>query len=86
MAPTASQFKALDAVERVSSILSILGTSFIIVTFLTSRLFDKPVNRLVFFTSFANIFASIAGLIGRQGIAAGPDSALCQIQGLLIHW
>lgn len=86
MALTENQSRILEIMERVSSVLSLLGTSFIILTFLTSRMFRKPINRLVFYASFANTFTNVSTLIARDGIKAGPNSALCQMQGFLIQW
>ena len=86
MASSERQFEVLDITERVSSTLSLIGTSFIILTFLTSRAFHKPINRLAFYAAFANILANVATLITRAGIRAGRDSALCQMQGFFIQW
>jgi hypothetical protein len=80
-----SQFRSLQITEHVVSALSLSGTLFIISTFLSSPHFRKPINRIVFYASFGNIFMSIGTLISREGIKRGPDSALCQFQAFLLH-
>ncbi len=83
---TDQQLRVLEITERVSSVLSLLGTTFIIVTFLTSRSFRKPINRIVFYVSFANILTNVATLISRESIRQGVDSPICQAQAFLIQW
>lgn len=85
MALTHEELRAIVVVERISSVLSLLGASFIILTFLSSPLFHKPINRLVFYSSFANIMTNVGTLISRSAVHK-PNSAVCQTQGFLIHW
>lgn len=71
--------------ERVSSVFSILGASFVIITFLASPSFHRPVNRMVFYASWGNLLSNVATMISRSGIDAGQDSSLCQSQSFLIQ-
>jgi hypothetical protein len=80
-----AQLHTVVVTERVSSALSLMGTVFIMGTFLSSRHFRKPINRLIFYASIGNVFMSIATLISRQGIERGPDSPMCQFQAFLIQ-
>ncbi|KAI9803706.1 MAG: hypothetical protein M1833_000618 [Piccolia ochrophora] len=82
---TPGQMKAIQVTERLTSVLSLLGTGFIILTFLGSRAFHKPINRLVFYACFGNIMANVATLMSTNGIEAGPASPLCQFQAFLIQ-
>lgn len=82
---TVAQLRAIEVTERVTSILSLLGTSYIIVTFLAFPAFRKPINRLVFYASWGNIICNAGTLISRSGIEAGPGSALCQLQAFVIQ-
>ncbi|MCJ1367526.1 hypothetical protein MMC16_006659 [Acarospora aff. strigata] len=82
---TTKQLDAIEVTERLASILSLLGTSYIVITFLASPAFRKPINRLVFYASWGNIVCNVATLISRSGIDAGPGSSLCQLQGFLIQ-
>lgn len=85
MALTPDQLKAIELTERLASILSLLGTSYIIITFLTSSAFRRPINRLVFYAAWGNIACNVGTLISRSGINAGEGSPLCQLQGFLIQ-
>ncbi|KAH8665068.1 hypothetical protein BGZ60DRAFT_378750 [Tricladium varicosporioides] len=69
-------------VERVASSLSLAGISFIILTYLISPAFHKPINRLVFYASLGNIFTNVATLISRDAITGG---AMCTMQAFLIQ-
>ena len=77
---------AVEITERVCSVFSLLGTAFIITTFLSDQSFHKPINRLVFFAAWGNIMASVATLISTSGIRLGPNGSLCQFQAFLIQW
>jgi hypothetical protein len=78
--------RAIEIAERVSSVFSVLGAFFIITTFIFNYRFRKPINRLVFYASWGNLFANVATLISRSGIKIGVDAPLCQFQGFLIQW
>jgi len=80
-----AQLYSLEVTERVTSVFSLVGTSFIIATFLISMDYHKPINRLVFYASFGNIITNVATLISRSSILAGESSALCQLQAFLIQ-
>ncbi|CBF74235.1 hypothetical protein AN8262.2 [Aspergillus nidulans FGSC A4] len=86
MSLSAGQLFAISATERTCSTVSLFATSIIIVSFVSSQSFRKPINRLVFYASFGNIMANVATLISQSGIWAGTDSNLCQIQAFLIQW
>jgi hypothetical protein len=81
-----SQLRGIEVAEKVTSIFSVVGTTFIIVTFLCDSKFRKPINRLVFYATWGNLFANVATLISRSGIKLGVTSPLCQFQAFLIHW
>lgn len=86
MAWTTLQLEILQTTSRVSSVFSLLGASFIIITFCASTSFHKPINRLAFFASFGNILTNVATITSRKGIEHGNQSALCKIQAILIQW
>jgi hypothetical protein len=81
-----SQLRTLDIVARVSSCLSLSGSSFTIISFLSYPPLRKPVNRLAFSIAVANIFACLAYSWGQFPIHAGRHSAWCQTQGFFINW
>jgi len=86
MAFSDSQMHAVEITEKVCSVLSLLGTAFIITTFLSDKSFHKPINRLVFYAAWGNILSNVATLISTAGIRLGPNSSLCQFQAFLIQW
>ncbi|KAL8770621.1 MAG: hypothetical protein Q9209_003689 [Squamulea sp. 1 TL-2023] len=82
---TDSQLHALEVTEKVASVLSLIAASFIILTFVSSSAFRRPVNRLIFYASWGNLLANAATLISRSGVKAGSNAALCQFQAFLIQ-
>ncbi|EAW14693.1 putative cAMP receptor-like protein [Aspergillus clavatus NRRL 1] len=77
---------AISTTERICSVISLAGASIIVVSFLSSSSFRKPINRLVFYASWGNIMANVGTLISQSGISSGTGSRLCQFQGFLIQW
>ncbi|KAL8949390.1 MAG: hypothetical protein Q9222_004490 [Ikaeria aurantiellina] len=82
---TSSQLHALETTERVASCFSVIGTVFIMLTFIFSPAFRRPVNRLIFYASWGNALCNVATLMSQSGIRAGQNSHLCQLQGFLIQ-
>ena len=76
---------AIELTERITLVLSLIGTAFNFLTFLTSKAHRRPVNRPTIYASLWNTAMSIATLISLAGIRADKDSALCQFQGFLIQ-
>jgi hypothetical protein len=88
MAPlTYQQLLAIEVCTRTMSVLSLLGSCFIISTFALFPPFRRPINRLVFYATFGNILANVATLISTSGIPNDPEqlSPLCEFQGVLIQ-
>ncbi|KAF7929980.1 uncharacterized protein EAE97_009577 [Botrytis byssoidea] len=81
---TSHEYANIVTIERTCSGISLLGCFFIIITFLTTTAFRKPINRLVFYASLGNIFTNLATLISRSALAA-PDGRFCQFQAFLIQ-
>jgi len=65
--------------------VSLVGIAFVISTFLFSKSFNKPINRLIFFASFGNMGSNIAALIADAGPLAGNNAPLCQFQAFLVQ-
>jgi|ERR1700733_10625390 hypothetical protein len=86
MAFSDHQMYAVEITEKVCSVFSLLGATFIITTFLSDKSFHKPINRLVFFAAWGNIMSNVATLISTSGIRLGPNGSLCQFQAFLIQW
>lgn len=81
---TPNNFTDFTTVERICSTLSLAGCAFIAVTFLSSKEFHRPINRLVFFASMGNIFTNVATIIAGAAINH-PSSFLCQFQAFIIQ-
>ncbi|CRL29435.1 GPCR, family 2-like [Penicillium camemberti] len=86
MSLTDEQLRAIAIAERVGGSASLLGCAFIVTTYCASNAFRKPVNRLIFYASFGNAFAAVASLMSRDGVIAGPHSALCLAQAFFIQY
>jgi hypothetical protein len=78
------QLNLFTTLERVSSVLSLFGIIWVLFTFLGSKQFHKPINRMVFYASIGNIFTCVATIISRAAVG-NPNGALCQFQALLVQ-
>ncbi|KAI1405662.1 family A G protein-coupled receptor-like protein [Hypoxylon fuscum] len=81
---TPGQLEAINVIERVGSVFSISGCLFIILTFIYSKAFHKPINRLVFYASFGNLMTNVGTLMSTEFVTS-IDSFGCQFQGFLIQ-
>ncbi|KYK57644.1 G-protein coupled receptor [Drechmeria coniospora] len=81
---TPGDILAITDIERICSVLSILGSMFIIITFSCSKSFHRPINRLVLYASFGNIMSNVGTLMSRSMIYR-VDSFGCQFQAFLIQ-
>ncbi|KAI1164326.1 G-protein coupled receptor [Nemania serpens] len=75
---------AIVVLERVASVLSLIGCFFIIGTFTYSRAFRKPINRLIFYASFGNVLLNVGSLIARDYVSK-ENSVGCQLQAFIIQ-
>ncbi|KAL7899052.1 hypothetical protein HDV63DRAFT_76818 [Trichoderma sp. SZMC 28014] len=81
---TQHQLNLISDIERVCSVISLLGCVFVVVTFCCSSSFHKPINRLVFYASFGNMMTNVGTLMSRSYLSS-PNSPGCQLQGFLIQ-
>jgi len=86
MSLSAGQLRAIEVTERICSCLSLLSSAFVIISFLWTRRFHTPINRLIFYASWGNAFTNVATLISMSGPLHGADSSLCQFQGVFLQW
>ena len=84
MAFTIHQINELVIIERTTASISVFAVLILITTFCTIKEFRTLSNTLIFYASFANLFANAAALMGRNAIAH-PDGAACQLQGFLLE-
>ncbi|ROT37164.1 hypothetical protein SODALDRAFT_334239 [Sodiomyces alkalinus F11] len=85
MALTKHQINVLIALERTGASLSLIGITFIFLAYGLSKKVRTIPNLFILFASIANIGASIACLIGHDGILKGEESVLCQAQSFLLE-
>ncbi|EAW12298.1 G protein coupled receptor family protein [Aspergillus clavatus NRRL 1] len=75
----------LSTIERACSCLSVVASMIVIATFLSSRQFRKPINRLIFWATWGNLMSNVATLIAESSVRTG-SAALCQFQAFVIQW
>ncbi|KLJ10350.1 hypothetical protein EMPG_14259 [Blastomyces silverae] len=80
------QLHAIEASVRAMSAVSVTSSFFVITSFLWSKLFQTPVNRLMFYATWGNVLANVGTMIGGDGISRGSGSSLCRCQAFLIQW
>lgn len=84
MGLTTSEIHTLIVIERATASVSVVATFILLSTFIFIKSFRTLTNTLIFYASFANLFANVAALIG--GSALGNlDGALCQFQAFLLE-
>ncbi|KAF3016175.1 hypothetical protein E8E14_010146 [Neopestalotiopsis sp. 37M] len=82
---TQNQVQMIVAFERAGACISILGVLLIFLAFSIFKRLRTVPNHFIVFASFANLGASLACLIGYNGILAGQNSALCQAQAFMFE-
>ncbi|KAK1574360.1 uncharacterized protein LY79DRAFT_639721 [Colletotrichum navitas] len=75
----------LVTIEKISSVLSLLGVSLIFVVFWAFQRMRSLRNLFILLASISNFCASIACIIGRDGLRLGVDSVLCKSQAVLLE-
>jgi len=81
---TPEQVASLIVIERVTASISVFATLFLVSTFIFIKEFRTLSNTLIFYASFANLFANVAALIGGSALTH-LNGALCQFQGFLLE-
>ncbi|RDL31337.1 uncharacterized protein BP5553_09546 [Venustampulla echinocandica] len=84
MGLTSEQIQTLIVIERFTASVSVIGTLILITTFIFIKDFRTLSNTLIFYASFANLFANVAALIGDSALYR-LDGALCQFQSFLLE-
>lgn len=86
MAFSEAQIHAIMWGSRCSSLLSVVGSLFILGTFIFSGRFKSSINRLIFYATFANLITASGFLMSVYPIRHGPDHPFCQFQAFLLQW
>lgn len=84
MGLTQQEISNLIIIERVTASVSVVVTLTLLATFVFVKEFRTLSNTIIFWASFANLFANVAALIGGSALSrvSGP---LCQFQGFLLE-
>jgi hypothetical protein len=82
---TTSEIRTIVAFERAGAALSAFSLLWIFAAFGAFKRLRTVPNTFIVFASFANLGASIACLIGYNGIDAGKGSPLCQAQAFMFE-
>lgn len=80
-----AEVAVLVNLERSGAVLSMVGVTLIFISYSAFRRLRTVPNLFIMFASIANVGASIACVMGYDGIRAGVDSALCQAQAFLLE-
>lgn len=83
---SAEQIATLVAIERTGASLSMVAISMIATSYLIYPKLRTTPNTFLLFASVANAGASIASMIGYDGLMQGQQSALCQGQAFIFEW
>ncbi|KAI9640475.1 hypothetical protein NHQ30_011221 [Ciborinia camelliae] len=81
---SAREIDILIIIERITASISVLGTLALFATFIFLKSFRTLSNTIIFYASFANLFANVAALIGGSALSK-VNSPLCQFQGFLLE-
>jgi hypothetical protein len=88
VALTGGQLRGVEVATCTSSVVSILGSLFIISSYLCLAYIRRPTTRLIFYATWGNIVTNAATLVSVSAVPAGSvgASTLCQAQSFLIQW
>lgn len=79
--------KAIAGIARATASFSAFASILVITSFLLSKRFHNPTNRLVFYAAWGNLLADVGAMISTAGPLQGDDkSSLCQGQAFLVQW
>jgi hypothetical protein len=81
---TPKEVEILIIIERTTASISVTGTLALLSTFIFIKSFRTLSNTIIFYASFANLFANVAALIGGSALSR-VNSPLCQFQGFLLE-
>ncbi len=84
MGLTQAEVRTLIIIERTTASISVTATLILLTTYVFIKPFRTLSNTLIFYASFANLFANVAALIGGSALSK-LDGGLCQFQGFLLE-
>ncbi|KAM5347889.1 hypothetical protein ACJ41O_007713 [Fusarium nematophilum] len=76
----------LITIERVGAGCSMVAITLVVLTYWAFKKLRTTPNLFLLFASIANAGASVASMIGYDGLQLGEDSGLCQAQAFIFEW
>lgn len=80
------QIEILITIERTGAGLSMVAIALTLLSFFLFKRLRTTPNIFIILASIANAGASIASMIGYDGLDKGEESTLCQGQGFIFEW
>ncbi|KAL6904112.1 hypothetical protein GGI43DRAFT_311105 [Trichoderma evansii] len=80
------EIEILITIERTGAGLSMVAITLTLFSFLLFKRLRTTPNIFIILASIANAGASIASMIGYDGLDKGEESTLCQGQGFIFEW
>ncbi|TWU71036.1 hypothetical protein ED733_001476 [Metarhizium rileyi] len=81
-----NHINTLITLERTGASLSMAAIVLTVGSFLAFQKLRTTPNVFLVFASIANAGASVASMMGYDGLRAGEESTLCQAQGFIFEW
>ncbi|PFH63418.1 hypothetical protein XA68_10007 [Ophiocordyceps unilateralis] len=83
---TSAEIDSLLTIERTGAGLSMVAISLIALTFIVFKKLRTTPNLFLLVASLANAGASVASMMGHDGLRKGEASSLCQAQAFIFEW
>jgi hypothetical protein len=80
------EIEVLITIERTGAGLSMVAIALTLLSFVLFKKLRTTPNIFIILASIANAGASIASMIGYDGLDKGERSTLCQGQGFIFEW
>jgi hypothetical protein len=83
---TAEEVHVLVTIERTGGSLSMIAIAILISSYVFFKKLRNTPNLFLVLAAIANAGASVASVMGYDGLIQGKDSALCQAQAFIFQW
>ena len=83
---TTREINVLVTMERIGAGFSMVAIIILVVTYLMFKRLRTTPNLFLFCAALANVGASVASMMGYDGLDQGEESALCQAQSFIFQW
>lgn len=80
------EINVLITIERIGAGCSMVAIALTVVSYWAFKKLQTTPNLFLVFASIANAGASIASMIGYDGLEKGTESGLCQAQAFIFQW